>query len=312
MIDTKTTIKDFFIHLFTVVALSVSVGNLLSVLFSVIDKLFSDTVSVTPYYIGQVTDSLPRFALSSLTVLFPVYLAFSWYIAKDMQKFPEKKETTVRKIFLYLVLFLALATAIGSLVSVLYLFLGGELTSRFIGKVMSIFFVAVAIFTYYGYSLRRDFTKITKIPVLLSGLSISFLISLIGYNIYLFGTPSEMRSRRFDDSRLTDLQNITYIVESYVLAKGKLPTNLEESYLGQRNVNGMTVPQDGETSTSYGYQILEQPKSSLSLSVDKGYTLTTDAVYKLCANFSQKSDIKNKEWAHDTGLVCFTKKVLKD
>ena len=313
MIDTKTIIKDFFIHLFTVIALSVSIGNLLSVLFSVIDKLFPDMVSTGPYYIGQLTDTLPRLALSSFAVLFPVYLVFSWYIAKDIQKFPEKKESAVRKIFLYLVLFLALATTIGSLVSVLYLFLGGELTLRFIGKVISVLFVALTVFTYYGYSLKRDFTKVTKIPVILSGISIVFLFSLIGYSIYLFGTPSEMRVRRFDDMRLTDLQSITYTVDSYVVAKGKLPVSIKEAYVGQRNVSATLPPQDPETATGYVYEIVEQPKTNLSqTSLDKGYILSTDALYKLCARFSQMSDPKNIEWAHDTGLVCFTKKVLKD
>ena len=48
-----------------------------------------------------------RNSISSLVIVWPVLILFSWMIGKDLRAHPEKKELRVRKWLLYLTLFIA-------------------------------------------------------------------------------------------------------------------------------------------------------------------------------------------------------------
>ena len=68
---------------------------------------------------------------------------------------PEKRNLRIRKWLIYFTLFAAALIIIGDLVALIFSLLGGELTVRFLLKVVTIFFVAGSVFYYYLWDLRR-------------------------------------------------------------------------------------------------------------------------------------------------------------
>lgn len=153
-IHPKASPKDVFLHLFAMGTFYFSVVNFLLLIFEYVNRAFPDAVNAYEY-INTYSDSTIRFALSSLIVIFPVYILTTWYINKMYAKFPEKRDIRIRKWLVYLTLFIAAGTVIGDLVTLINTFLSGEITTRFILKVIAVLFVAGASFGYYLWDLKR-------------------------------------------------------------------------------------------------------------------------------------------------------------
>ncbi len=75
---------------------------------------------------------------------------------KSYQRDPVKKRLRIRRWLIYFTLFVAALIIIGDLVSLIYNFLGGELTTHFILKVLAIFFVATSTFIYYFWQIKQQ------------------------------------------------------------------------------------------------------------------------------------------------------------
>jgi len=95
-----------------------------------------------------------RWSAAILIVAFPVYLLMMWLINKDIALMPARRELRVRKWLGYLTLFIAAITAIIDVGTLVYNLLGGELTTRFILKILVVLAVAATVFFYYLRELR--------------------------------------------------------------------------------------------------------------------------------------------------------------
>ncbi|MEN9881515.1 MAG: hypothetical protein RLZZ308_698 [Candidatus Parcubacteria bacterium] len=279
--DTKTKALDVFLYLGIGISLVVSVTNILQVLFTAIDRKFIDLLSYT-YYV-DTTFSDVRFAIASLVVMFPVYIALSWYVSRDIQKFLFKQDLWIRKALIYCTLFVTILSLIGALVSVVYTYLGGELSVRFELKALSVFVVAISVFGYYFYTLRRDYTRKTYVPYIITALATGIVAVSIGWSISIIGTPSEMRAKKIDNIRLSDLSRIQQEVFNRFQMTDKLPLSLVE--LDNAFQGGYTVPSDPETKEVYGYTVLQQPTFKMNYVTNKK-EMATSAIFELCATFT--------------------------
>lgn len=158
--DNKTSPKDVFLHLLMTSALYTSAGSFLVLIFQYINILLPDLLleqggryALTSYY-----QSI-RWALASLVVVFPVYVLTSWFLNKDYSRNPSKRNLRIRKWLLYFTLFAAALIVIGDLVTLVYNFLQGELTLRFILKVLAVGFVSGSVFGYYFVDIRKHKTE---------------------------------------------------------------------------------------------------------------------------------------------------------
>ena len=153
--EPKTSPKDIFLHLLAIITLYVSAGSFIALLFQYINLLIPDTLDQGGHYARASSLQTIRWAISSLVVIFPVYLVTSWYLNKGYVSLPEKRSLKIRKWLIYVALFAAALIIIGDLVALIFNLLGGEFTIRFILKVLTIFFVAGSVFHYYLWDLRR-------------------------------------------------------------------------------------------------------------------------------------------------------------
>ena len=97
-----------------------------------------------------------RWSISSLIVAFPVFVYVSWLAGRDIAADPNKRHSKVRRWLTYLTLFVASSVLIGDVISLIYSLLGGELTTRFVLKVLVVAFIAGTVFWYYLSDIRRE------------------------------------------------------------------------------------------------------------------------------------------------------------
>lgn len=297
----KISPKDVFLHILSIGALWTSAAGFITLCFQYINKFIPDALSQN-FYSSGVNDSI-RWSIASLTVIFPAFIYISWLLEKSYAKEPEKRSLKTRRWLIYFTIFAASIVLIGDLVVLIYNFLNGDLSIKFILKVLVILFVAGSVFFYYLWNIRNERSpwlepKI-KIFILVSS-AIIIIATLSGY--FVAGSPLRERMRKFDEKRISDLQSIQWQIVNYWQRKEKLPDNLSSL---QDDISGFFAPQDPETGLSYEYQKL------------------SDLKFELCANFKLESSSNENlpklarpgfgeaqdNWSHSTGKKCFERNI---
>ncbi|MDP3697793.1 MAG: DUF5671 domain-containing protein [Candidatus Taylorbacteria bacterium] len=302
----KTTPRDFFMHLLVFAALYAGVVSFLALIFAYINVLFPDNLG----FFGNTSTEIIG-PSSVLIVIFPVFILLSWLLGRDLSINPEKREMKFRKWLIYFTLFVAAVTIIVDLISLVSSFYNGELTNRFLFKVLSILVVAVGVFGFYFWDLKRSGKSTNKPKIVAWISSVVVLVAIVG-GFFIVGTPAEQRAKRFDERRVSDLQTIQNQLVSYWIQKGELPEEVDE--LTKDKLSGFSLPIDPETGESYEY------------------TKLTTFSFELCAVFKTESSNDNganygfhksnllttpmrlipdqfNTWFHGPGRTCFERTI---
>ncbi|PSO44568.1 MAG: hypothetical protein BRC22_02320 [Parcubacteria group bacterium QH_9_35_7] len=145
--EKKSSIKDIFLHLLSIITLYGSVFAVLTILFQVINIYIPDPAK--QYFNLEEAKEAIRFSVSVLIVMFPVYIWTLWFSDKKEKSKEWNKSPRTRSLLRSFTLFLAGLILIGSLISTINYFLNGELTTRFLLKILAIFTVIGSVFGYY-------------------------------------------------------------------------------------------------------------------------------------------------------------------
>ena len=155
----RTSPKDVFLHLLAIITLYTSAISFLVLIFQYVNVLFPDPLEFAMgYHMRLGSYGAIRWSIASLIVVFPVYLITSWFLNKGYST-PSKRNLWIRKWLIYFTLFAAALIIIGDLVTLINRLLEGELTIRFILKVMAVLFVAGSVFGYYLWDIKRYKTE---------------------------------------------------------------------------------------------------------------------------------------------------------
>lgn len=284
----KTKAFDLFVYLGIFITLVTSVINILEIIFTAIDKKFFDILS-SPY-IGDMYNDSMRMAIASLCVMFPLYLLLSWYTTRDIQKFLYKRDILVRKVMIYVSIFATVLSFVGTLVTTIYTYLGGELTIRFELKALAVVAVAALVFWYYYYCLHRDYTKKTHTPLLIGIVSTVVVVASIVWSISIIGTPTMMRARKIDATRLADISRLQQEILNRFQTVEKIPVSLNEL---TNAFQGYSVPVDPLTKKEYGYKMIQQPVFTVNYNTNKK-ELVTPAIFELCATFEITRNVNQR------------------
>jgi hypothetical protein len=147
----KTSPKDVFLHLLAIIALYISAGTFISLIFNYINILYPDALDY--YSVSSVYDSI-RFSIATLIVTLPVYVLTTRFLNRSYVAEPSLRNLRIRKWLVYFTLFLTALIMMGDLVYLIYQLLNGDITLRFILKVITVLFVAGSIFWYYYMDLK--------------------------------------------------------------------------------------------------------------------------------------------------------------
>ena len=140
--------REAFLYLVSFITLYIVALSFGALIFFFIDIWFPD-----PLRFGG---GVPRTAIASLIVAFPIFLVITRALHKGADKDPERKESRIKKWLTYLTLVIAAGVLIGDLITVLSSLLGGELSMRFFLKASTVFLVAGSIFGYYLSDLQKE------------------------------------------------------------------------------------------------------------------------------------------------------------
>lgn len=305
----KTTPQDFFLHMGALVTLYVSVAALLNLTFSIINYFAPDQLAGY-FYAGSIA-----WPISMLVILVPILYICEWFIIKDIRTTPEKKDLWMRRWRIYLTLFLAGATIAVDLIALINVYLSGEIAARFVWKVLAVLLVSGTVFKYYFFSINekskwapfiRKFNVWTGIVLVLAAIITGFIV---------VGSPTKQRNLRFDNQRVSDLQNIQWQVVNYWQQKEKLPATLADM---NNAISGNVIPKDPENKSVYGYTIKSDKSFELcadfALKMEDGsgkgaYGYGRGGYDTAVSSYPAYPEGMNDNWKHEAGKTCFTRTI---
>ncbi|MDQ3169982.1 MAG: DUF5671 domain-containing protein [Acidobacteriota bacterium] len=147
--------RDAFLYLVLFSTLYLSAVNFGGLVFDLINRAFPDPVLDGTGTYRASGDGL-RWAIASLIVSFPVFLFVSRVTSREIARDRRKRESAVRRWLTYLTLFIAASVLIADVIVLVYNALGGDMTMRFVLKVLTVGLVAGLIFGHYLKDLRAD------------------------------------------------------------------------------------------------------------------------------------------------------------
>jgi hypothetical protein len=316
----KLNTSYFFISLGVLVSLVTSVVSFLNLAFAVLDKKFPDVLnSFYQYGYNSYSFENARGALATLIVAFPVLCVLTYFWNKKKDEDLLEYDKVVKNWMVYVLIFLAVLVVLIDLIVLVRYFVSGEITLRFVLKVLSVLLVADIVLAYFLPEVKKfKWEKFAKKYSIIA--SIIFFVFIVVFSFTVIGSPKTQRDLRIDDRRVSDLQSIQWQVISYWQQKEKLPESLKDL---SSPLSGFYLPVDPEFQKGRVYE----------------YNKKGDLIFELCAEFSLPmpqgwqemggrevfpmygKDIAvsspgvsgmNDSWDHKAGRTCFERTIDKD
>jgi hypothetical protein len=286
-------LREFFLQIGSIITLYVSAITLLSLLFEIIDYAYR------PLNGGYYRPSI-SWPVAMLIVIFPLFVMFSWMLQRAYDAHPDRKTSILRRILVYITIFLSIGVIAGDLIAVLYYYLDGQIiTTGFMLKVLAVFCVAVLIFVYYISDLRNKLNKKTEL-VFISIAALIVILS-VGFGFSVLGSPRTQRLMRIDENKIRDLEQVQNQITNYWSQKGRLPQTLSEL---NDSIGGFETPKDPDTNADYVYQKTAVAGFKLCTTFNTDNMSDTDSPYPY-----SYYGIRNSNWKHSKGNVCFDRTI---
>lgn len=300
----KTTPKDVFLHLLSIITLYFSAGTFITLLFQYINVWLPQFPEASQYYSGA--SGLMRFAISSLIVVFPSYLLSVWFLNKDYSANPAKLQLSIRRWLIYFTLFVTALIMIGDLVVLINRLLEGEYTFRFLLKVLAVGLTTGSIFYYYYNILKQE---VSAGALKYFGYAVMLIVlAAVVTGFFVIGSPAEQRKLQYDQSRVNDLTYLQSEILNYWQSKAVLPTEL--SALNDE-LRGVRVPQDPENKIDYGYEVKGPNQFALCANFNLPYIDPQPTYVKPEYSYDGRF-IGNPTWEHQAGKICFERTIDED
>ena len=148
--------RDAFLHLLAYTALYASAISLILLSFAYIEFWFPNPATRTSTYVLEAALSNIRSQLATLLVAYPLFLIVWWYLLREVRLAPEKAKSAVRRWLSFLSLFVGAVTIMTDLICVVYYLVEGDLTLRFLLKVLTLFVITGVVFLYLALVLRSE------------------------------------------------------------------------------------------------------------------------------------------------------------
>ena len=265
--ENSLTMKEVFVDSGIFLSLITSIVALVSIIFSAIDKKFVDVLKSDSYGYGNTLNEDVRVAVSVIIVAYPIYLALAYYKAKHLKNNPSRSALPATKYVNYITLAVAAMFIIGSLVTTIYQYLGGELGVAFFYKILTVVVISLSLALYSYYSLKRNYSQKSLVPNIFAIVSLIAVIVSVIYSVKILGSPSEVRRAKFDEKRLQDLSNVQQEVLDYWTRLKVLPVNMAEVQ-GDGFNTSFVIPTDPRTKVAYTYKLLENSKMVKTIGKD--------------------------------------------
>jgi hypothetical protein len=296
----RITPRDFFLWAGAMIALYWSAVSFIFLLFNYINVALPNPLLPAP---DPYQGGMP-YEMASLIVLVPLYVVLTHYIRRSIAIDPSRKDVWVRRWAIILTLFVAVATVAGDVITLLTTFFRGEeLTTAFVLKVVIVLAVAGVGFLYFLKDLKGywDDHRAGERTAAMSLGAVAVIAIIAGF--FIVGTPYQARLMRFDNERVSDLQNIQYQVVSYWQRKQALPASLDAL---QDPISGYLAPVDPETGAPYEYAAAKGQSFELCATFDRADQNPSSAYMGYP---TAPGGMSADSWAHPAGRHCFERTI---
>jgi len=146
--------REAFLYLVLFSTLYFFCWNLGSLLFQLITYALPDAADAD-WRLLRLGGAI-RWSVSALVIAFPVFVFIARQVSLEVERNPIKRLSPVRRWLTYLTLFVAATVLVGDLTTLVYNVLSGELSLRFVLKVLVVGSIAGTVFGYYLWDLRQE------------------------------------------------------------------------------------------------------------------------------------------------------------
>jgi uncharacterized protein DUF5671 len=154
----STAPRDVFTYLLTAIALYISAAGVILIVWGLADYWFPGFDSA-----ADLTDNI-RGGISMAVVAFPIFVYLNKVARARIRSGETNPDSRLRQAFIYLNLFIAAVVVMVDLMVVIYDFLSGDLTPRFLMKAGGLVVVAVLVFSYYRTELAIEPEPTSETP----------------------------------------------------------------------------------------------------------------------------------------------------
>lgn len=291
--------REAFVYLVLFTTLYICAGSVVHLLFQFIHRWFPDPAM--SYSLEEGTRRAVRWSTAALLIAFPLFMGLSRVTYLAIRRDPEKRLSKIRKWLTYLTLFAAAGALLADLITLVFTFLDGELTARFLLKVTAVGGVAGSIFGYYLWDLSQGEAEEKErerphVGVRAAAVAVVLAVGacIVG-GLMLAGSPRASRLSRLDDRRERDLQSIAASIDAYWSQHEELPDGIEG--LTRQRISRAQSVRDPESGEPYEYRV------------------TGERTYELCGTFAledrspsvvyQPRQSSPSAWSHPAGRTCF-------
>ena len=330
-IKNKLSAGYFFLSLGVLVSLIASVTSFFNLAFEVFNKKFPDVLNaVYQYGYNNYEFENLRSSLATLIIFFPVFLIITYFWKKVFKNNAGEYDIILRRWLVYVILFLSCVVVLVDLVLLVKYFVSGEITMRFIFKVLTALFGAKMILYYFLPEVWENKWK-NYMRVCAIWFSIAGVLALIVWSFFVIGSPFKQRELQLDERRVQDLQNIQWQVINYWQQKEKLPESFKD-LKDPLSGNSLPVPPGFEKGEVYEYAKLEKMKFQLcatfSLPMPKGWQEYQNygGIRPMMGGVEVETGISapvasgglyypypgfgvNDSWNHEAGRTCFERTI---
>lgn len=283
--------KHFALQLGSLVSLYLSVGFFLSLVFGLLTLSFPDAAD-SSWVVEQASNTI-RLGFAMVVVFFPTYLTLTYLVNKNRRTDKEASYLGLTKWLIYLSLLVGGAVLLGDLVAIVYAFLEGDITTRFVLKALAVFAVTGLAFYYYILDARGNWLKNKKQSYAYGAFVSVFVLGTLLSSLAYIDSPQQVREAKLDSQQVGDLQNIQWQIEEYYRDNDALPVDIETMY------SPLTPPAAPDGREAYVFEV------------------NTDTEYQLCATFANDSSTNGPDsyrmydysWNYQAAYWCFEREI---
>jgi hypothetical protein len=136
--------RNVFFYLLMFLNLYLSAIGAIMLTWGLADLWFTD-----PLQEFSDGSSSVRSGIAMVVVAFPAFLYLARYVRQNIAPSDAIRKSLIRRILTYLTLFVVALTAIVDVITLIYNFLGGDLTGRFAVRALGILVVSGLVLLYY-------------------------------------------------------------------------------------------------------------------------------------------------------------------
>jgi hypothetical protein len=296
----KNSARDAFLYSLTFTALYLTVWAAIVLFYTYLDYLYPDP-AWGEAGVDAVLDVV-RYAIAAAIIAFPLFVLVTAILERTVLKDPDSQVHPVQKWFTYMTVFLAAAVTLGDVITLLFYFLDGALTTRFVLKAVVLLVIAEVVLSYYVLSPRpgKPRPAALRLRPLVAGLGALLVCGSVALGFAMAGSPVTARLRKLDEKRVEDLRAVHQALQRMVT---KTDSDTKKLALDRELPKSLVEVAEYAKTKETGRKLdLEDPQTGEKYV----YTVTGDKTYELSAIFSLPREKRQMLfWNHPAGQHSF-------